>query len=340
MHRRGSNNRLAGLIIRTRISTVMLAMIATMASVYVAGRLWQDAENRVYLIKELDRRTGQGQSAVSVDDTLKVIACREQHKRLSYLETELAAARQEGFISKHKPETNGNHTKRPLLVVGVLTGFGSKNRRNAIRKAWSTHGPLKRLEEKKGIIIRFVIGRSANRGDSLDRAIDDEVRENDDFIILDNHVEAPEELSKKTKRFFVHAADTWDAEFYAKVNDDVYVNIDALRKMLESHLDKPRAYIGCMKSGEVFSEPNHKWYEPDWWKFGDGKSYFRHASGEIYVISQAVAQFVSINRSILRSYAHDDVTVGSWLIGLDVKHIDEAKLCCSSWSSGSICSAV
>ncbi|KAK1282221.1 putative beta-1,3-galactosyltransferase 11 [Acorus calamus] len=310
MHRRGSNNRLAGLIIRTRISTVMLAMIATMASVYVAGRLWQDAENRVYLIKELDRRTGQGQSAVSVDDTLKVIACREQHKRLSYLETELAAARQEGFISKHKPETNGNHTKRPLLVVGVLTGFGSKNRRNAIRKAWSTH-----VSQTGGIQLR-------------DMAVEVHL-----FLDEDNHVEAPEELSKKTKRFFVHAADTWDAEFYAKVNDDVYVNIDALRKMLESHLDKPRAYIGCMKSGEVFSEPNHKWYEPDWWKFGDGKSYFRHASGEIYVISQAVAQFVSINRSILRSYAHDDVTVGSWLIGLDVKHIDEAKLCCSSWSS-------
>ena len=72
-------------------------------------RLWQDAQNRVYLIKELDRRTGQvstrdlallfssgtihlccllkspinslvhviqGQSAISVDDTLKVVACR------------------------------------------------------------------------------------------------------------------------------------------------------------------------------------------------------------------------------------------------------------------------
>lgn len=38
-------------------------------------------------------------------------------------------------------------------------------------------------------------------------------------------MEAPEELSKKTKLFFAHAADKWDAEFYAKVNDDVYVNI-------------------------------------------------------------------------------------------------------------------
>lgn len=140
--------------------------------------------------------------------------------------------------------------------------------------------------------------------------------------------------------FFIHAAENWNAEFYAKVNDDVYVNIDTLGATLATHLDKPRVYIGCMKSGEVFSESTHKWYEPDWWKFGDGKSYFRHASGEIYVISQALAQFISINRSILLSYAHDDVTTGSWFIGLDVKYIDDTKFCCSSWASGAICAGV
>ena len=30
---------------------------------------------------------------------------------------------------------------------------------------------------------------------------------------------------------------------------------DALIRLLLSHADKPRVYIGCMKSGEVFSEP-------------------------------------------------------------------------------------
>lgn len=40
----------------------------------------------------------------------------------------------------------------------------------------------------------------------------------------DNHIEASEEHPKKTKIFFAHAAETIDAEFYAKVNDDLYVN--------------------------------------------------------------------------------------------------------------------
>ncbi|KAF5442213.1 hypothetical protein F2P56_034898 [Juglans regia] len=342
MQSRGSSTRLSGMTYRSRIPTLLLFMSATFSTIYVAGRLWQDAESRVYLIKELDRITGLGQSAISVDDTLKIIACREQHKKLSALQMELAAARQEGFSSKLSTEIDGtNSKKRPLAVVGILTSFGRKGNRDAIRKAWmGTGAELKRMENEKGIVVRFVVGRSANRGDSLDKSIDSENRQHNDFIILDNHVEAAEELPKKAKLFFSHAADKWDAEFYAKVNDDVYVNIDALGAALTAHLDKPRVYIGCMKSGEVFSDASHRWYEPDWWKFGDKKSYFRHASGELYVISRALAKFISINRSILRTYAHDDVSVGSWFLGLDVKHVNEGKFCCSSWSAGPICAGV
>lgn len=45
------------------------------------------------------------------------------------------------------------------------------------------------------------------------------------FLHQENHVEAPEELPNKTKLFFAHAAENWDADYYAKVNDDVYVNV-------------------------------------------------------------------------------------------------------------------
>ncbi|XP_047264589.1 hydroxyproline O-galactosyltransferase HPGT1-like isoform X3 [Capsicum annuum] len=329
--------------------------------------LWQDAQNRVYLTKELDRITGQGHSAISVTDTLKIIECREQRKKLSALEMELAAARQEGFVSKQSSDMKKTPEKGPVIVIGIFTSFGRKNDRDAIRKAWmSTGAALKRMEEEKGIVPRFVIGRryfliviasfivsiyslvsytctsicSANRGDSLDRSIDSENSQTNDFFILENHVEAPEELPKKTKLFFAHAADSWTADYYAKVNDNVFVNLDSLRNALASYVSVPRAYIGCMKSGEVFSEQGHKWYEPDWWKFGDGKTYFRHASTELFVISQALARYISINRALLRTYAHDDVSVGSWFIGADVKYIDDRKFCCSSWSTGAICSGV
>ena len=44
-------------------------------------------------------------------------------------------------------------------------------------------------------------------------------------VIQDDHVEALDENPKKTKLFFAYAAETWEAEFYVKVNDDVYVKI-------------------------------------------------------------------------------------------------------------------
>lgn len=45
------------------------------------------------------------------------------------------------------------------------------------------------------------------------------------FISQDNQVEDPEEKAKKIKSFFIYAVGKWDAEFYAKVNDDVHVNL-------------------------------------------------------------------------------------------------------------------
>lgn len=56
---------------------------------------------------------------------------------------ELAAARQEGFFSKHlvESETNGSYSKtRPLVVIGILTRFGGRKNRDAIRKAWMGSG--------------------------------------------------------------------------------------------------------------------------------------------------------------------------------------------------------
>ncbi|CAA0838193.1 Probable beta-1-3-galactosyltransferase 11 [Striga hermonthica] len=122
----------------SRVSFLMLSMFATMASVYVAGRLWQDAENRVNLVNELDKRTGQGKSSVSVKGTLKIIACRENQKKLDALHVDLEKAKQEGFVTKHL--TDGTSKKKLLAVIGIITMFGRKNNRDAIRKAWMPTG--------------------------------------------------------------------------------------------------------------------------------------------------------------------------------------------------------
>lgn len=221
--------------------------------------------------------------------------------------------------------------KKVFMVMGINTAFSSRRRRDSLRGTWMPQGEkLKKLEKEKGIVIKFMIGHSATSNSILDRAIDSEDAQHKDFLRLE-HVEGYHELSAKTKIFFSTAVARWDAEFYIKVDDDVHVNLGMLASTLARHRSKPRVYIGCMKSGPVLAQKTVKYHEPEYWKFGEeGNKYFRHATGQIYAISKDLAKYISINQPILHKYANEDVSLGSWFIGLEVEHIDDRNFCCGT----------
>lgn len=275
-------------------------------------------------------------------------------KTISNLEMELAAAKaaQESILSGapisediEKSDITGR--RKHFMVVGINTAFSSRKRRDSVRATWMPQGEKrKKLEEEKGIIIRFVIGHSATVGGILDRAIEAENKKHGDFMRLD-HVEGYLELSAKTKAYFATAVSMWDAEYYVKVDDDVHVNIATLGETLARHRKKSRVYIGCMKSGPVLAQKGVRYHEPEYWKFGEtGNKYFRHATGQLYAISKDLASYISVNQHVLHKYANEDVSLGSWFIGLDVHHVDDRRLCCGTppdceWKAqaGNICVA-
>ncbi|XP_049359069.1 probable beta-1,3-galactosyltransferase 2 isoform X2 [Solanum verrucosum] len=272
-------------------------------------------------------------------------------KTISNLEIELAEAKaaQESILSgvpiSEEIEKGESRRKRKyFMVVGINTAFSSRKRRDSVRATWMPQGEKRRkLEEEKGIIIRFVIGHSATLGGILDKAIEAEDKKHGDFLRLD-HIEGYLELSAKTKTYFATAVNLWDAEYYIKVDDDVHVNIATLAETLARHRTKPRIYIGCMKSGPVLSRKGVRYHEPEYWKFGD--KYFRHATGQIYAVSKDLATYISANQHVLHKYTNEDVSLGSWFIGLDVQHIDDRRLCCGTppdceWKAqaGNVCVA-
>ncbi|KAG6637612.1 hypothetical protein I3843_11G185700 [Carya illinoinensis] len=275
-------------------------------------------------------------------------------KTISNLEMELASARaaQESIlngspISEDLKISESRVKRKYLMVIGVNTAFSSRKRRDSVRVTWMPQGDKrKKLEEEKGIVVRFVIGHSATSGGILDRAIEAEEKKHGDILRLD-HVEGYLELSAKTKIYFATAVALWDADFYVKVDDDVHVNIATLGATLARHRSKPRVYIGCMKSGPVLAQKGVRYHEPEYWKFGEeGNKYFRHATGQLYAISKDLATYISINQHVLHRYANEDVSLGSWFIGLDVDHIDDRRLCCGTppdceWKAqaGNICIA-
>ncbi|KAJ6762243.1 BETA-16-GALACTOSYLTRANSFERASE GALT31A [Salix koriyanagi] len=97
----------------------------------------------------------------------------------------------------------------------------------------------------------------------------------------------------------------------------------------------------------LYANVDDKYYEPESWKFGeDGNKYFRHATGQLYAISKDLAAYISINSPILHRYANEDVSLGSWLLGLEVEHVDDRSMCCGTppdceWKAqeGSVCVA-
>ncbi|GMP47152.1 hypothetical protein CsSME_00015042 [Camellia sinensis var. sinensis] len=264
-------------------------------------------------------------------------AIQSLDKSISTLQMELAATRSSQEMRRSDEFTHiseltheeGLPRKKAFIVIGINTAFSSRKRRDSVRQTWMPQGErLLQLEQEKGIIIRFMIGHSATSNSILDRAIDSEDSQHKDFLRLE-HVEGYHELSAKTKIFFSTAVAKWDADFYVKVDDDVHVNLGMLAATLARHRSKPRVYIGCMKSGPVLSEKNVKYHEPEYWKFGEeGNKYFRHATGQIYAISKDLATYISINQPILHKYANEDVSLGSWFIGLEVEHIDDRNMCC------------
>ncbi|XP_062192777.1 beta-1,6-galactosyltransferase GALT31A-like [Phragmites australis] len=270
-----------------------------------------------------------------VPQTREVIMALD--KTISDIEMRLAAARaaqamSQGVSPSDSEGDQGSMRPRLSFVMGIFTTSANRKRRNSIRQTWMPQGDhLRRLEEKS-IVIRFVIGRSANPNpdNEVDRMIDAEDREYNDILRL-NHVEGYGGLPMKIQMFLSTALTMWDADFYVKADDDVHVNIGITRSILARHRSKPRVYIGCMKSGLLVAKKDSKNYEPDHWKFGtQGNNYFRHATRQLYAVTRDLATYISANWHILHKYSHEDVSFGSWLIGLDVEHVDEGSLCCGT----------
>ncbi|KAH9623025.1 hypothetical protein KSS87_004105 [Heliosperma pusillum] len=323
-------------------------------------RIWSEPEEKV-LFRRATLEDGR-QNLIEEDSHKKTIGGKFETSKthtetqsldntISSLEMELASARAtQESIMEGSPVSESSGKRKYLMVVGINTAFSSRKRRDSVRATWMPQGlrgeKRRKLEEEKGIVMKFVIGHSATAGGILDRAIEAEDQKHGDFLRLP-HVEGYLELSAKTKIYFATAVAMWDAEFYIKVDDDVHVNIGALASTLIRHRSKPRIYIGCMKSGPVLAQKGVRYHEPEHWKFGDeGNRYFRHATGQLYAVSKDLATYISINKHVLHKFANEDVSIGAWFIGLDVQHIDDRRLCCGTppdceWKAqaGNVCVA-
>ncbi|CAL5391200.1 unnamed protein product [Camellia sinensis] len=174
------------------------------------------------------------------------------------LEMELPAARaaQESVLSgsplsEDLKNTNSSGKRRYFMVVGINTALSSRRRRESVRATWMPQGERrKKLEEEKGVIIRFVIGHRH------------ELSKMKQYNSRRYTGQSHRSRAQKALRFI-------KADFYNKVDDDVHVHIATLGETLGRYRKMPRVYIGCMKSGPALAQKGARYHEPKHWKFGE-----------------------------------------------------------------------
>lgn len=237
----------------------------------------------------------------------------------------------DSYWNSRKPNENaeagnaGIDRPKVLGFVGIQTGFGSADRRAALRSTWFPSDPdgLLRLEQATGLAFRFVIGRTKDTNKMA--ALEKEVEKYKDFMLIDIE-EDYSTLPYKTLAYFKAAFQLFDADFYVKADDDIYLRPDRLATLLAKERPHPLTYIGCMKKGPVITDPKMKWYENS----GNliGSEYFLHAYGPIYALSAEVVAALAIARNgSLRMFSNEDVSVGSWMLAMNVKHEDNRAIC-------------
>ena len=114
-------------------------------------------------------------------------------------------------------------------------------------------------------------------------------------------------------------------------------------------------YVGCMKTGQIFTDPRLRWYEPQHVLLGS-KSYFAHAWGTAYVLSGRTAAFLAtLPPDALRFFMNEGAPTSSFLqypqprsrgsvCGTSVSRtlllIPVHGCACVAWCCGTLCDSV
>ncbi|KAF2558845.1 hypothetical protein F2Q68_00014561 [Brassica cretica] len=171
----------------------LFRLLATSETVDSNGRASSDQATSLHPLVDCQNKASHNYTTEGFSNL--VISFWTLDKTISSLEVELAtaraAARSDGSPAVSKAVADQSKERpRMFFVMGIMTAFSSRKRRDSIRGTWLPKGDeLKRLETEKGIIMRFVIGHSSSPGGVLDHTIEAEEEQHKDFFRLVENLE-------------------------------------------------------------------------------------------------------------------------------------------------------
>ena len=227
-------------------------------------------------------------------------------------------------------ETGGFQTTASpyLLDISVATECYSRTRRDTIRKGWGS------FAKSLGIRYRFFVGQKENDR-HCDASLSAESRRFNDIVTLPL-IDSYENLTQKVMGMMTYTGKCGQGLFYAKCDDDVFVYPWRLQNRLIELLNdssvqeyKMGVYMGNFW---IDSRPiKEEWHKNHEGRYAGG--YFPpDAGGPFYVLSRPAVKFVQENAARLNSKRkNEDMAVGTWMTGADVKIVQEWKIKLLNW---------
>jgi hypothetical protein len=222
-----------------------------------------------------------------------------------------------------------------LFGIGVFTSYtaAGADRRAAIAATWLPG--LQRAAATRRIALRFVVGDPPpGAAPGAAAALAAEVAPAR-LLHLRGVVDVYAALPAKTAAFVAAAAALWPAaQFVVKADDDVYLRPGALPLLAPAWRARRADYIGCMKSHGIVRDPAARWAEPHAMLLG-GDQYHVHAWGSAYALSSRfLALLAALPPGALRLLANEDTSVGAWALALQVRLLDDRRLCAQACGDG------
>lgn len=164
-----------------------------------------------------------------------------------------------------------------FVVIIVCSSVPNFDSRLAIRSTWGQYA-----SRVQNVQLFFLLGKSSN--DSLNLAVAEESEQHQD-IIQHDFLDTYNNLTLKSVMLLKWVSQRCaNAQYVMKTDDDMFVNVPNLVKLLKNKGHK-KLLIGCLIKGAVpVKDWNSKWFVPE--VVFPGRIYPPYLSGTGYVMSQ------------------------------------------------------
>jgi len=207
--------------------------------------------------------------------------------------------------------------ERIFLFILILSHAKGRTNREAVRQTWLSDKP-------PDVAYKFFLGNVALQYEEIRR----ENEQHYDMVFLDVEDDY-NSLSSKVRDAISWASSSYHFSFLLKTDDDTFVRIPQLVELLTPQ--QPKAfYFGHIWYNAPFTYYSGSQFY-DEYMVADGfwrkcATYPDYASGAGYILSYDLTAWISNSRDLLRLFHNEDVTVGVWMLALNVRPINEPRI--------------